>query len=554
MTRLSSEQALKESKTSDPNSVTSLKLSCKALSDVSCLSDFTNLERLDLSFNNLTSLQVLEACVNLKWLAVVQNKLESLNGIEALSKLTVLNAGKNKLRSMDEIKSLVSLRALILNDNEIISICKLDQMSDLNTLVLSRNPIHEIGESLVKVKSITKLSLSNCQLHTIGSSLKYCTELKELRLSHNSIRTLPAELARNKKLQNLDLGNNAIIRWSDLEVLASLVNLKNLNLQGNPVAEKDKLAKKIKEVLPNLKIFNTKLADKYTNNSDGVDKADDSYVNSTNKAEVQKDKKRDDFMKNSKHHVMAQSKDGPIDNAEGINVEKLKRKRQKTRDNVSEKLVLVNEDEKRGDIKKKNAKYHLKDLGEDSPLDNAIGGDVEKKLKKKRPNTNDISSEKETLVCEDERRDDIKKLNSEHHVVELSKDNAEDVHVEKESRHKKQKSDKLSKKQVPVHEEVDAKVEKKLKKTDARQGALDVIDDPEASFMEIFAPDNAENSKYDDNKKIANKAIKDMKTLDGLVSISVKKKRAKSHGVDTAPHISPTLEIGLGGPSTWGDE
>ncbi|XP_030956723.1 structural maintenance of chromosomes protein 2 isoform X2 [Quercus lobata] len=539
MTRLSSEQVLKESETSDPNSVTSLKLSCKALSDVSCLSDFTNLERLDLSFNNLTSLQ---------------NKLESLNGIEALSKLTVLNAGKNKLRSMDEIKSLVSLRALILNDNEIISICKLDQISDLNTLVLSRNPICEIGESLVKVKSITKLSFSNCQLHTIGSSLKYCTELKELRLSHNSIRTLPAELARNKKLQNLDLGNNAIIRWSDLEVLASLVNLKNLNLQGNPVAEKGKLAKKIKEVLPNLKIFNTKPADKYTNNSDGIDKVDDSYVNSTNKVEVQKDKKRDDFMKNSKHHVMAQSKDGPIDNAEGIHVEKLKRKRQKTSDNVSENVVSFHGDEKRGDIKKMNSKYHLKDLGEDSPLDNAIGVDVEKKLKKKRSKTNDISSEKETPVFEDERRDDIKKNNSEHHVVELSKDNAKDVHVERESRHKKQKNDKLSKKQVPVHEEVDAKVEKKLKKTNARQGALDVIDDPEASFMEIFAPDNAENPKYDDKKKIANKAIKDMKTLDGLVSISVKKKRAKSHGVDPAPHISPTLEIGLGGPSTWGDE
>ena len=136
-----------------------------------------------------------------------------------------------------------------------------------------------------------------------------------------------------------------------------------------------------------MKIFNTKPADKYTNNSDGIDKVDDSYVNSTNKVEVQKDKKRDDFMKNSKHHVMAQSKDGPIDNAEGINVEKLKRKRQKTSDNVSENVVSFHRDEKRGDIKKMNSKYHLKDLGEDSPLDNAIGVDVEKKLKKKRPKT-----------------------------------------------------------------------------------------------------------------------------------------------------------------------
>ncbi|XP_059428972.1 ruvB-like protein 1 [Corylus avellana] len=115
MTRLSSEQVLKDNSTSDPNSVSSLKLTYKALSDVSCLSGFKNLERLDLTFNNLTSLEGLKECVNLKWLAVVQNKLESLRGIEGLSKLTVLNAGKNKLRSMDEVRSLLSLRALILN-------------------------------------------------------------------------------------------------------------------------------------------------------------------------------------------------------------------------------------------------------------------------------------------------------------------------------------------------------------------------------------------------------------------------------------------------------
>jgi hypothetical protein len=78
--------------------------------------------------------------------------------------------------------------------------------------VLSRNPISQIGESLLKVKSLTKvssppqhnftqvwlwlrlisfswfqLSLANCQLQTIGSSLKSCVELKELRLAHNGI-------------------------------------------------------------------------------------------------------------------------------------------------------------------------------------------------------------------------------------------------------------------------------------------------------------------------------------------------------------------------------
>ncbi|THG00882.1 hypothetical protein TEA_009772 [Camellia sinensis var. sinensis] len=63
----------------------------------------------------------------------------------------------------------------------------LDQLKELNTLVLSRNPINKLGESLVKVKSITKLSLSNCQLQAIDS-LKSCTELKELRLAHNDTK------------------------------------------------------------------------------------------------------------------------------------------------------------------------------------------------------------------------------------------------------------------------------------------------------------------------------------------------------------------------------
>ncbi|XP_009784826.2 uncharacterized protein [Nicotiana sylvestris] len=258
MAVLSWKQVLEDNNTTDPNSITSLSLTHKALSDVSCLSEFKNLQRLDLGFNNLTSLEGLKLCVNLKWLSVVQNKLQSLKGIEGLIKLTVLNAGKNKLKSMNEVSGLVNLRALILNDNDVVSICKLDKMQELNTLVLSRNPISGIGQSLAKINSITKLSLSNCQLQGIDSSLKSCTELKELRLAHNDIKTLPSELAFNIKLQNLDIGNNVIMKWSDLKVLSSLVNLKNLNLQGNPIAEKEALAKKIKKQLPNLQILNAK--------------------------------------------------------------------------------------------------------------------------------------------------------------------------------------------------------------------------------------------------------------------------------------------------------
>lgn len=498
MTRLSSEQVLRDNNTSDPDSVSSLKLTYKALSDVSCLGDFKNLERLDLSFNSLTSLEGLKACVQLKWLAVVQNKLESLRGIEGLSKLTVLNAGKNKLKSMDGVGSLLSLRALILNDNEIISICKLNQMTDLNTLVLSRNPIREIGESLVKVKSLTKVSLSNCQLQTIGSSLKSCIELKELRLAHNGVTTLPDELARNKKLQNLDIGNNAILRWSDLKVLTSLVNLKNLNVQGNPVAEKDTLAKKIKSALPDLQIFNAKPIEKYTKNREIVE-VDDSSITDTNRLEVLKEDKRELIGKRNSKHLVMDSKDGRLE--KGVVVEKkLKHKRHKTNDEVPGEDVVTYDD----------------------TLENVEDVDVEKQFKRKREKTSN---------------------------------NAKDIDVEKELKQKRQKSEKIPKKEVPGREEVDGKVKRNQKKMSNMEvgGRLNIIDDPEASFADILAADTAENPKYSDEKKEVGKTVLDKNLLDGLVTFSAKKKKAKGHGTGSTLNLSPTVEIGMGGPSTWGD-
>ncbi|KAL6202602.1 hypothetical protein ACLB2K_026310 [Fragaria x ananassa] len=353
MNRLSLDQVLKDNNTRDPNPISSLVLTHRALSDVSCLGELKNLERLDLSSNTLTSLEGLKSCVNLKWLCVSQNKLQSLKGIEGLSKLTVLNAGKNKLTVMDQVKSIVSLRALILNDNEIASICRLEQMKELNTLVSG---------------SITKLSLSHCQLQSLESSLKSCVELKELRLAHNAIEGLPAELAQNKRLQNLDLGNNVITRWSELKVLDALVNLKNLSLQGNPVAEKDKLAKKIKKMLPNLHVFNARPIDKYTKNEKGarVDAVDE-----------EEQKHRD-----SKHQGLGETKDSNLDNARELDM-KRKRNREKANENASDQEALVQGNEERDSIKKKKrdqtVNEDLSNLKEAADLEESKG----KKLKKK---------------------------------------------------------------------------------------------------------------------------------------------------------------------------
>ncbi|KQK11709.1 protein phosphatase 1 regulatory subunit SDS22 [Brachypodium distachyon] len=254
MARLTVEQAARDA----GSGATALDLSHRTFSDVSCLGSFKSLERLDLGYNCLVTLEGLSSCVNLKWLSVIENKLVSLKGVEGLTKLQVLNAGKNKLTKIDEVKSLTTLGALILNDNNISAICKLDRHHQLNTLVLSKNPVGTIGDSLVNAKSLKKLSMSHCQIEDIGSSLVACVELKELRLAHNKISKIPSDLAKNVKILNLDLGNNLIERVSDLKALAELRFLRNLNLQGNPIAEKDSLVKKVMKTVPTLRIFNAK--------------------------------------------------------------------------------------------------------------------------------------------------------------------------------------------------------------------------------------------------------------------------------------------------------
>ncbi|CAM8958678.1 unnamed protein product [Rhodiola kirilowii] len=305
MTRLSFEKILQEKGTQDPSTITSLELTHRALSDVSCLAEFKNLERLDLGFNTLSSLEDLKSCVNLKWLSLIQNKLQSLKGVECLTKLTVLNAGKNQLRSMDEVRSVVTLRALILNDNEITSICPLDQLKELNTLVLSKNPVRDVRKSLEKMKSLTK--------------------------------ALPSELAHNARIHTLDLGNNSIINWSDLKVLNSLTNLRNLNLHGNPIADKDKFVNKVRRSIPNLQILNSKPVDKYTN-----DKKVDAELSAVSFAsEVGKQEKEGDYAKDNtktKHRKDLDNEHGDKDTAEN----KSKSKRQKTdnkqkQDEASEK-------------------------------------------------------------------------------------------------------------------------------------------------------------------------------------------------------------------------
>ncbi|WVZ00304.1 hypothetical protein V8G54_026373 [Vigna mungo] len=536
MTRLNFEQVLKDNNVSDPSSVTTLHLTYKALSDITCLANFIKLEKLDLKLNNLTSLEGLRSCANLKWLSVVENKLESLEGIQGLTKLTVvqtcvgktilyeygheeetgdssylendmiatstpkyhdsrldtcyagiistesllyeyvnqvLNAGKNKLKSIDQIASVVSLRALILN-------------------VLSKNPICKIGDALLKVKSITKLSLSHCQLQGIDTSLKSCAELSELRLAHNEIKSLPDELKFNSKLRNLDVGNNVITRWSEVKVVKLLTNLRNLNLQGNPVATVDKITRKIKKALPRLQIFNARPVDKDTENKQS----------------------------------------GVVDGTSDFSV-----------DQTGQNLKDSSEE--------KSARFHTKDKKKYDHLEGPDDLDSERKSSKKRKKTDDVSKKEDRVI--DERNKGRKK-----DKADRKKDSLRvtvDLDMENKSTKKKVKKDEkvLDNKGFAPEENV-SKVGKKVKKKrkNEEESELDIIDNAEASFAELFKINKAENQNHGDEMKAQEKVSKDVKVAGSEVTSFAKPKDAKMQNMESLSF--PVADIGNGGPSTWGDE
>ncbi|KAL0905494.1 hypothetical protein M5K25_023918 [Dendrobium thyrsiflorum] len=505
MTRLSMDQISRENENYEVSSVSSLQLSHRALSDVSCLSNFQNLERLDLNYNCLTSLEGLSACVNLKWLQVLENKLVTLKGIEGLSKLTVLNAGRNKLEKMDEICALSNLRALILNDNNISSICNFDQMKYLNTLVLSRNPIHVIGNSLKNVTSMTKLSLSHCKLQTIGPSLLGCVNLKEARFSHNEITALPEELAKNIKLRTLDVGNNLIEKLSELKVLSTLHNLKNLNILGNPIAENENLVKKVKRLIPNIRIFNAKPSE------------------SGNTA-----------LKIYETGSLRPTKSDSLEIAFSVEDDKIRNKREYKQDDA---------------FRMKRLNTHVEETQADESFFGNIT-DIEPEWKKKIINSiADVDASEQTKIPKSYSKNDYSTPSGRHTsnasvgkgAKKKSKSNTEPL--EKETDVHKRNS-------ASMEENIDKNVEKlKRKRSVVKLSAkFKDIDDEEAPFVDlILSGKNIEELEREKGRE----TLHDAKLDQHSKKVKKRFKKIDSELSSSSQLLSSKHEIGMGGQSTW---
>lgn len=172
-----------------------------------------------------------------------------------------------------------------------------------------------------------------------------------------------------------------------------------------------------------------------------------------------------------------------------------------------------------------NSSKHVTDQRGDH-FDNA-SDDVEKDLRQKRKKTKGKVSKME----------------------EASTDEKDDAVIEKKLKRKKQHEELLKNNDDKIHND-----EKKLKSKKSRKelSELDIIDNREVSFADLFSVDAVENLKHNSESKTVDKS--GINVLGGLLAVSAKKKKTKNQGLVSTVPLSPAVEIGMGGPSTWGDE
>ena len=129
----------------------------------------------------------------------------------------MLQLGYNELKEImpGRLSNLVDLKVLFLQANELTRIEGLERLTQLRELVLDKN----------RIKSID------------ACSFPHLINLRELRIEDNGLKTL-ANLSPLQRLQSIHMSSNRISDLAEMERLAYLPNLMEVNLVNNPVARK----------------------------------------------------------------------------------------------------------------------------------------------------------------------------------------------------------------------------------------------------------------------------------------------------------------------------
>ena len=209
--------------------VTTLELKEKQITDVSGIEKFTNLTSLDLEVNNISDIAPLSPLTKLKTLKLYSNNISNISSLQTLTNITFLSLGKNKISDITPISSLTSLKTLGLFSNQISNITPLSTLTNLETLFLYNNEITDITP-LAGLSNLTELSLASNKISDI-TPLAGLSNLTKLQLQSNEISDI-TPLSTLSNLKNLWIYSNKI---TDITPLTSLSNLTLLDLSNNKI-------------------------------------------------------------------------------------------------------------------------------------------------------------------------------------------------------------------------------------------------------------------------------------------------------------------------------
>jgi hypothetical protein len=159
--------------------------------------------------------------------------------------------------------------------------CGVDDLDDVVKLTISVNrdeqPVEMLGKSCPYlqelklsdsfVQSIRDLGTGLQNLRVLWLSRSGLTELwgisalpqlDELYVSFNEISDL-SSLNYHDRLQVLDLEGNNVADWDEVEALETLPELRELNLDGNPIKKATGYAKRVCSLLPNLEMLDDEM-------------------------------------------------------------------------------------------------------------------------------------------------------------------------------------------------------------------------------------------------------------------------------------------------------
>uniref|UniRef100_A0A8C4X0U8 Leucine rich repeat containing 18b n=1 Tax=Eptatretus burgeri TaxID=7764 RepID=A0A8C4X0U8_EPTBU len=108
------------------------------------------------------------------------------------------------------------------------------QMKDIEELDLSRNGLEMLPETVGVFTQLQQLNVHSNQLQRLPNALGKLRKLIGINASNNKLTEngLPEEMRDLKSLCSLNLGMNAL---KIVPTVASLPNLKRLNMKGNPL-------------------------------------------------------------------------------------------------------------------------------------------------------------------------------------------------------------------------------------------------------------------------------------------------------------------------------